>query len=213
MDSGSVTKGVAAKTFGTENLRFDMSYTTVYGIDEKGELTVVSEHRNSWRSAPMLWEYLLKSYLRENEGVRYNGEIMVMQSFNAIWKIDGYLDRLTKDEWFSVFTTFDNMIFPIELKKELCDSLRSVCEKVSAGRDYSSNFSAMADVIEKSSDYKYFAFNQTSVSECWPDVPSGDPENPDYRGYNIYKDGANVCTAYKETMRIESQDEQELRTM
>lgn len=43
-----------------------MSYTSMFGVPEKGEIECLEEYRNAWLSAPLIWNFLSNKYMNES---------------------------------------------------------------------------------------------------------------------------------------------------
>lgn len=77
-----------------------MSYTTTYQLF-RTKVNALSEHRNGWGSAPLVWTYLEEKYLPKIEYSR-----MAMGRMQEVW--DLYKDpRLAEHERFALYATYD----------------------------------------------------------------------------------------------------------
>lgn len=85
-----------------------MSYTEMLGVPEKGEIQGVQVYRNSWGSAPAIWERLFQKYL--SKGEKWENW---MNDVDALWDLVGD-SRLEEYEKICLLLTFERMI----VKKE-----------------------------------------------------------------------------------------------
>ena len=77
-----------------------MSYTTTYRLF-KTKVTPIREHRNSWGSAPVVWDYMEAKYLPPQEFSR-----SITRGMQEVW--DLYKDpRTLPCERFALLATFD----------------------------------------------------------------------------------------------------------
>ena len=87
--------------------------------------------------------------------------------------------RFTDAEWWAYHTTLDRFVISAECAADLVDALREVqmsIERFQAGQDKQApSFGEQADSIEaeyiNAMSLRGFAWNQTSVSNTWPQVP------------------------------------------
>lgn len=92
-----------------------MSYTTVYGFDEDGNARQLGEFKNSFRGAMLIWMELSKKYLNDEYAVMSNDG-------RKVWELRDNPD-LSDDEWYSLLSTFDNMVVGRNLINRVADAL------------------------------------------------------------------------------------------
>lgn len=163
-----------------------MSRTTLYGSNKEGELLVIDEYNNSHRSAAMLWGWIcVKGGLSTSP---YSSD------WDKIWRTDGFAESLPEDEWWVLMSTYDRFVLPRKHRLKMAESMRSVHLKLEAWKEenhVSSSFEAQAEDLEEDKDSPFFAWNQTSVGEAWPEIEDGEDENgwETYRPHNLLIDG------------------------
>lgn len=161
-----------------------MSHTSIYTFDADSDLCHGAHFHNAWRSAPMLWDYLVAKYdLAVGSDARTGP-----QTWGALWGMDpnrSFWDesplseaeelarqararaveaRLLDHEWWALMTTCDRVVITKECVGELVAALRKVGDEITAytiGKygqcKQPSSFGEQADFLERCAKQPWFA--------------------------------------------------------
>ncbi len=146
-----------------------MSYTTLYGVPEKGSLETVAEYRNGWGSAPVIWDYMWKKYLSTPERERnYESAMHPAKNLEEICALvhDG---KVVDFESLCMQLTFNDAI----LRKEDFEKAAAALETmflVTNKEDRVNHLKTIATDLrdkDKWADYIGCCFRHTSVGDEW----------------------------------------------
>jgi hypothetical protein len=143
-----------------------MSYTTTYGLF-RTKVSAIREHRNSWGSAPVVWDYLEAKYLEVKEYSR-----AIRGDMQEVWNLHKDT-RLLACERFALLTTFDWAYCSVDkltMGADLLDEFAVLSEAWAPDRV--NHWKAIAEDYRSTAikpDYrlKGICIGHTSVSDPW----------------------------------------------
>lgn len=98
-----------------------MSYTTVFKIQDDGQVVEAFRQQNSFSFAPVIWTFLWDKYVRTPEDPSWSSWMLDAEK---LWRLD--VDpRLARAERVALFTTFDRVWVPRERIPEVVESLKA----------------------------------------------------------------------------------------
>lgn len=146
-----------------------MSYTRVYAI-YKTKVSEISCLKNSWGSAPMLWEYISQKYL---------GKAFNMADHNdGFWAVRKD-PRMCRHDRMVFLSTFDCGLVDFELLGEYEQACREMSGKIAQGTKSEWNhFVAIAEAakdMRKKHDSRCLGLGLgcTSICDPWLGYPKG----------------------------------------
>lgn len=164
-----------------------MSYTSLYGVPLQGCLRTVSEYRNGWGSAPVIWDFIWDKYLRTRETEK-NHESAMHPNGNLKKICDMANEgKLLEYERICVHLTCDGCIIRKEDFAKVSDALDTMYLATNNGV-YVNHLKAIASDLrddDKWNDYIGCCFRHTSVGDAW--TVYGDTDD-DCRLYDISRD-------------------------
>jgi len=99
-----------------------MSYSSLYGVPEKGSIKCLKEYRNSWGTAPRVWDVLFDSHLKDPD-IPYDN---MMSRMHDLWPL--YKDEKVPEYQRKMLQlTYDKLI----LKKEYFSKVIKLIEEFS----------------------------------------------------------------------------------
>lgn len=145
-----------------------MSYSTLYLL-YKTKVVEVAEYRNSWHSAPVVWDHLSETYLGRENGYFGSSE----KEMQALWDL-ARDPRVPKHWRVAHRMTFDNGAIPPKRLVEAAGEIRKVGQELDQmGR--AQHWTAIADSLEEIAggrlDHRLMGvvLNCTSVNDYWRD--------------------------------------------
>lgn len=164
-----------------------MSYTSLYGVPLQGCLRTVSEYRNGWGSAPVIWDFIWDKYLRTRETEK-NYESAMHPNGN-LQKICDMANegKLLEYERICVHLTYDRCIIRKEDFAKVSDALDTMYLATYNGVHVNHLKAISSDLrdSDKWNDYIGCCFRHTSVGDEW--TVYGDKDD-DCRLYDISRD-------------------------
>lgn len=138
-----------------------MSTTDVYRL-YKTKVTTVSEHKNSWHSAPVVWNALADKYLGTKR------PMVDVNAMEAVWNLDED-PRLSLPERFVLLMTFDHAFCETD---HLLRGAELIRDWVEASNTYDSHWPAIARdfvSVEQNPDHRLrgVCIRHSSVGEHW----------------------------------------------
>lgn len=143
-----------------------MSTSDLYAVFRKSTRHL-SEYRNGWGSAPILWDYLCRTYLGR-ETWSFMGEN------KDLWQLASD-QRVPLDLRLAHAFTFDGTFCPRSRAKELGASLQRAGRKVAVTDRVNHWFDIGADLLANGmARAQGFALSCTSVNDVWCEWKGGD---------------------------------------
>ncbi len=137
-----------------------MSCSTLLIINKKRKLESVAEYKNAYGSAPLIWSYLTKKYLKSDSYFAVT---------DKLWKlIDDH--RLSRDEKLCLIFTFDYFTASKKHIDVFAGALENIGTKAKEEfPSFANHLSAIAGDLRKLNklDFSRFCFNCTSVADIW----------------------------------------------
>jgi hypothetical protein len=137
-----------------------MSYTTIKAVWPGDRYEDIEELRNSWGSAPVVWEAMARTYL----GTRF-------WHSNEVSGTDGKLWNLWKRESIPaqhravLALTFDNVLVTKEHYARAAADIRAFLADFQQSPEKVNHWPRIAELFESNPDYPALAFHWTSVTE------------------------------------------------
>lgn len=148
-----------------------MSCMEVYAVDGDGDVVLLTEFRNAWRGAMLVWHEIAKKYGVLNE--------WGYPDIEASWKL-ARTTQLTEPEWCTMVCTFDDVIIPREHFEYVA--------RMFAAFPFDGHYRELAKLIPTlGPSIRGLCFNGTSVNEN-PWWVFGENEDDEGRPYNIDRD-------------------------
>jgi hypothetical protein len=185
-----------------------VSYSTLFVVKPGGDLQADGELRNSWGSAVRIWESVYRRYMDPKPRFSYSPHETIESSMMLKGEDQRRFWNLAGDPALPLFArrvfefTFDKIVVPRDECAVLADAIAEFDAALPAPAGTVNHLPALAEWLRKCAareDIEGVCVNWTSVEDVFDSQPI-DPNDDDteYRGYNIYTDGAHRMRTFVE---------------
>jgi hypothetical protein len=165
-----------------------MSCCTLFEIDSKGNVDEYQTYKNAFRGAFLIWGDFAVRYNLASRDTRFN-LLSSVEDAQKIWDLADAKHSLPRHHRIVMMATFDNYLCRSENFPELIDAFRTYHSELTP-EDKMCHVAAWAESLAMfPSDSLGCGWQHTSViANPWAVCLHNDPEDPDYRPYNIHQD-------------------------
>lgn len=164
-----------------------MSYSTLKAFDKDGNVLDLEEFSNS-RFLPVIWDALAEKYgiieklkreiakaqgtpehlmdqvVQEDGGIHYGALGRLRQDMRPVWDLQ-HNPALTREDWYALMFTFDNMVVPPELIERVAQAFENI--KVAENFvDHGASFArCMRTAVKEVEGIRGIALHGTSICD------------------------------------------------